>query len=78
MIMIMRISRNIEHNKVGFQVKHSEMELHLTKLNTAENVLLCVIRNWVASVKRMKTLDLFLVGHLTQQVSLTELQCLTS
>ena len=50
MIMIMRISRSIVHNKVGFQLKHSEMELHLTKLNTAENVLLCVIRNWVASV----------------------------
>ena len=31
-------------------MKHSEMELHLNKLNTAENVLLCVIRNWVASV----------------------------
>ena len=50
MVMIMRISRNIEHNQVGFEVKHSEMELHLTKLNTAENVLVCVIRNWVASV----------------------------
>ena len=50
MLMIMRISRNLEHNQVGFEVKHSEMELHLTKLNTAENVLLCVIRNWVASV----------------------------
>ena len=31
-------------------MKHSEMELHLNKLNTAENVLVCVIRNWVASV----------------------------
>ena len=31
-------------------MKHSEMELHLNKLNTAENFLVCVIRNWVASV----------------------------
>ena len=31
-------------------MKNSEMELHLNKLNTAENVLLCVMRNWVASV----------------------------
>ena len=33
---------------------NSDMELHLSKLNTAENVLLIAMRDWVSSVNRDK------------------------